>query len=496
MFKTFLTTSLRRPEVFLRPAQYGSRATKTTVIDSQIFGNVFSTPETTRIWSDRQRTAYFLDFEASLARVQARLGVIPHRAGDEIAKHCRVDDLDFELLRKQTELIGYPVLPVVKQLVAKVNVVEAGLGEWAHWGATTQDLTDTAVVLQLRDTLVLVEQSLKGIQNALEALCKKHKSTPMAARSNLQQAVPISFGFKMARLLASFQRHQQRLEELKPRLLVLQFSGAAGTLATIASESSYNAPNEVDGRPLGMRCQELLAEELGLATPAIAWHTERDSLAEVANYLATLTATCAKFATDLKLMMQSEVGEAREPYVAHRGSSSTMPQKRNPIGCAYICSMAASVRTMASSMVEAVVADHERSTGPWEIEWIVLPQICTLSHACLSHTQYLLEGLEVDEEAMKRNLALSKGAVVSEAVMMGLGKTIGRQVAHDIVYDLCRKSQLENKPLLELLRQHEDIKRAGLTDEELQNLCDPANYLGLSEVMVDRVLKTGTSTRS
>ncbi|RMY53488.1 hypothetical protein D0865_05229 [Hortaea werneckii] len=516
MSKTFLRTSLRRPEVFLRPAQYGSRATKTTVIDSQIFGNIFSTPETTRIWSDRQRTGYFLDFEASLARVQAKLGVIPHRAGDEIAKQCRVDDLDFELLRKQTELIGYPVLPVVKQLVAKVNAVEAGLGEWAHWGATTQDLTDTAVVLQLRDTLALVDQSLNGIQNALEALCKKYKTTPMAARSNLQQAVPISFGFKMARLLASFQRHQQRLEELKPRLLVLQFSGAAGTLATIASESSYNAPNEVDGRPLGLRCQELLADELGLASPAVAWHTERDSLAEVANYLATLTATCAKFATDLKLMMQSEVGEAREPYVAHRGSSSTMPQKRNPIGCAYICSMAASVRTMASSMVEAVVADHERSTGPWEIEWIVLPQICTLSHACLSHTQYLLEGLEVDEEAMKRNLALSKGAVVSEAVMMGLGKTIGRQVAHDIgkclfyythqragsltrwvmvVYDLCRKSQMEDIPLLELLRQHEDIKRAGLADEELQNLCDPANYLGLSEVMVDRVLNTATNTR-
>jgi 3-carboxy-cis,cis-muconate cycloisomerase len=235
----------------------------------------------------------------------------------------------------------------------------------------------------------------------------------------------------MARLLAQFKRHQQRLAELRPRLLVLQFSGAAGTLATITSESSYNAPDVVDDVPLGLRCQELLAEELGLGVPEIAWHTERDNLAEVANYLAVVTATCAKFATDLKLMMQLEVGEAREPYVAHRGSSSTMPQKRNPIGSAYICAMASSVRSMTSGMVEAVVADFERSTGPWEIEsvtflpflpavtdcafrWIVLPQICALSHACLKQTHYLLDGLEVDEEGMKRNLALSKGAVVSE----------------------------------------------------------------------------------
>ncbi|KAK5127960.1 hypothetical protein LTR85_005077 [Meristemomyces frigidus] len=464
----------------------------TTVIDSAVFGNIFSTPEIATIWSDTQRTAYYLQFEAGLAKVQAKLGIIPKQAADEIERHCTIDEMDFDELRKQTELIGYPVLPMVKQLVAKVSSVEKGLGEWAHWGATTQDLTDTAVVLQLRDTLVLVEQSLDAIIDALRRLCEKHKATPMAARSNLQQAVPMSFGFKMARLLASFQRHKQRLAELKPRLLVLQFSGAAGTLATIASASSYDARDEVDGVPLGLRCQELLAEELGLGIPTIAWHTERDSLAEIANFLAVLTATCAKFATDLKLMMQSEVGEAREPYVAHRGSSSTMPQKRNPIGSAYICAMASSVRGMASSMVEAVVADHERSTGPWEIEWIVLPQTCALSHACLKQMLYLADGLEVDERAMMQNLALSRGAVVSEAVMMGLGKTIGRQKAHDIVYDLCRKAQLEDKPLLELLCQDEDIKKAGLSDEELEKLCGPAHYLGLSEVMVDRVLKHQT----
>ena len=175
--------------------------------------------------------------------------------------------------------------------------------------------------------------------------------------------------------------------------------------------------------------------------------------------------------------------------MAHRGSSSTMPQKRNPIGSAYICAMASSVRSMSSGIVEAIVADHERSTGPWEIEWIILPQICALSHACLKQTSYLLDGLEVDEEGMKRNLALSRGTIVSEAVMMGLGKAIGRQFAHDIVYDLCRRAQLEDKSLLELLCADETVKKAGLSDEELERLCNPANYLGLSEAMVDRVLQ-------
>lgn len=461
----------------------------TAITDSAVFGSVFSTTQMQAIWSDRQRTDYFLRFEAALAKVQARLGIIPQYAADEIVKHCKLEYMNFDELRQKTELIGYPVLPMVQQLVAQVNKVQPGLGEWAHWGTTTQDLTDTAVILQMRDTFQLVETVLDDIIYACEKLCQKHRLTPMAARSNLQQAVPMSFGFKMARLLVTFRRHRQRLKDLLPRLLILQFSGAAGTLATITESTSFEPRAVKDGdEPLALRCQALLADELGLSVPEIAWHTERDNLAEASNFLALLTATCAKFATDLKLMMQTEVAEAREPYVAHRGSSSTMPQKRNPIGSAYICSMAASVRQMSAGMVEAMVADHERSTGPWEIEWILLPQICALSHACLKQTHYLLDGLEVDEQAMKANLDISKGTIVSEAVMMGLGKAMGRQKAHDVVYDLCRKAQVEERSLLELLKGSEDVMKAGVGEEELELLCDPGGYLGLSGVMVDRVL--------
>lgn len=451
----------------------------TSVQDSLIFGSILSTRESARIWDDTTRTQYYLDFEAALAKAQADHGIIPRHAAEEIVKHCDVKTIDWKELQKQTELIGYSILGVVKQVVKQVNEVEAGLGEWTHYGATTQDVTDTATVLQLRDTLNLVEASLDKTIVALKKLAIKHRSTPMPARSNLQQAVPISFGFKLARLLATFLRHRDRLATLRKTLLVLEFSGAAGTLATIPSTSS--SPT------LGLDLQTSLAKHLDLSTPPIAWHTERDNIASFGSFCALLTSTCAKFAFDIKLMMQTEVGEASEPYVPHRGSSSTMPQKRNPISCAYITAMNATVRQFSASLFEAMVEDHERSTGPWEIEWIVLPQISTLTHATMVKTQELVEGLEVHEDAMRRNLDITKGAIVSEAVMMGLAKALGRQYAHDLVYEVCQKAAREGKMMIDLLWKDEQVRNA-VERKELERLCDPGNYLGYSEVMVDKVV--------
>lgn len=451
----------------------------TAVTDSKIFGNILSTPESAAVWSDQVRTQYYLDFEGALAKVQAELGIIPQKAADLIIKICKnTEFLDWDLLRTTTERIGYPILGVVKQIVAKVNEQSGEkLGEWTHWGATTQDVTDTATILQLRDSLDLVEQELVRIIVALTGLSEKYKTSPMPARSNLQQAVPISFGFKLARLLATFQRHHDRLLEIRPRLQVIEFGGAAGTLATLSPDGSDQ---------IGLKCQELLAKELKLAQPDIAWHTERDRIAEVAYYLSLVTGTCAKFAFDLKLMMQSEVGEASEPYAPDRGSSSTMPQKRNPIGCAYITAAASTIRNLANAVADGMVQDHERSTGPWEIEWIALPQIGPLSHVTLRHTAVLLEGLEVNEQQMRANLDLSKGMINSEAVMMGLGPSLGRQYAHDLIYAMCRKAIQTGKPLIDLLDESEEVT---LPRAELERLCDPASYLGLSVKMTDRVLQ-------
>ncbi|KAF8906770.1 L-Aspartase-like protein [Gymnopilus junonius] len=448
----------------------------TAVSDSIVFRHLFSTPESSEIWSDHKRTQYYLDFEAALAVAQARLGIIPKEAGDLIKSKCRAEFMDMEELGEETRRIGYPVLPVVKQLVRSVNEVKEGLGEWAHWGATTQDVTDTATVLQLRDTCGLVSDSLDAMIDALRDLALRYKSTPMAARSNLQQAVPITFGFKMARLLATFQRHRQRLGEILPRLLVVEFGGAAGTLATISDTG------------LAFQVQEGLAAELGLNTPEIAWHTERDRITEIGTFFALLTGTCAKFAFDVKLLMQTEVAEISEPFAPHRGSSSTMPQKRNPISSVYITALASTVNHLSGALFDAMVEDHERSTGPWEIEWIVLPQISTLTHAALKHTLELLRGIEVYPDTMKKNLDLTNGAIVSEAVMMALGKKIGRQVAHDLVYEICRQAAMDRSvSFLDRLEDNEIVKKSGISREELEKLCDPANYVGLSEDMVLRV---------
>jgi len=344
---------------FFRRSGYAVMASVTQDFASQlsapIFSSILAHPASTERWSDITRTSYYLRFEAALATVQGSLGIIPLKAANEIVKHCSIEIIDWDELRKQTELIGYPVLPVVKQLVKKVNELEPGLGEWAHWGATTQDVTDTATILQLRDTLNLLSECLNSIIDSLRVHCINHKATPMPARSNLQQAVPITFGFKMARLLATFLRHRERLDELRPRLLVLEFSGAAGTLATLSPDGS---------NPIGLDCHKALAKELDLAVPEIAWHTERDRIAEVGAWFALVTGTCSKFALDVKLMMQTEVGEVSEPFKPYRGSSSTMPQKRNPISCVYVTAMASTVRQLSAALMDAVVEDHERSTGP------------------------------------------------------------------------------------------------------------------------------------
>jgi 3-carboxy-cis,cis-muconate cycloisomerase len=443
----------------------------TTTIDSAVFRDIFSTEAMRRVFSDENRIQKYLDFEAALARAQGRLGIIPKEAMEEIVKHCNVAEIDFAKLKTQTERIGYPVLPVVQQLVA---LCRDGLGEWCHWGATTQDITDSATVMQIREGLTLVEADLDAISDALAALARKYRDTPMAGRSNLQQAVPITFGYKMATLLAAFERHKQRLKELRTRVLVGEFGGAAGTLSSLG------------GR--GLETQAELMKELKLAQPAIAWHTVRDIIAEVGCFLGLVTGTCGKIAFDVKLMMQTEVEELYEPFHEGRGSSSTMPQKRNPISSVYITALTSVVRQQTAALLDAMVEDHERATGPWEIEWIVLPEIFSLSAGALAQTLFVLQGLQVDEKKMRSNLDITKGLIVSEAVMMGLGPYLGRQYAHDLVYDICRKVVATGRPLVDLLAESEEITKH-LDRAALAKLCDPANYLGEAGAMVDRVLK-------
>jgi 3-carboxy-cis,cis-muconate cycloisomerase len=441
-----------------------------TIVDSLIFQGIFSTDEMRSVWSDENRTQHYLDIEAALAKVQGKLGIIPQEAADEIVSHCRLDQIDMAELRRQTERIGYPIIAVVNQINA---LCRDGLGEFCHWGATTQDITDTATVLQIREALDLVDDELTAISAGLARLAREHRDTPMIGRSNLQQAIPVTFGYKMAGLLSAIERHRERLGQLRERVLVGEFAGAAGTLASLETGA--------------METQAGLCAELGLQQPVIAWHTIRDNIAEVGTFLGLVGGTLGKLSMDVKLMMQTEVGEVFEPFAHGRGSSSTMPQKRNPISSCYIHAAISVVRQHAAALMDAMVADHERSTGPWEIEWIVLPEAFCLMAGALKQARSVVEGLEVDPEAMRRNIDLTGGLVMSEAVMMGLGPYLGREYAHDLVYDLCREAVTQRRPLLDLLAENAEISKH-LDRDALAKLLDPANYLGQSGVMVDRVL--------
>ncbi len=441
-----------------------------TILDSAVFRDIFTTAAMRNVFSDENRVQKYLDFEAALAKAQARLKIIPQDAADEIVAHCDAKLIDMAKLKEATEKIGYPVLPVVQQLV---KLCRDNLGEWSHWGATTQDITDTATVLQIREALAIVEKEIDAIRHALATLAKKYRDTPMAGRSNLQQAVPITFGYKMATLLAAFERHKQRLNELKPRVLVGEFGGAAGTLSSLGKD--------------GLKVQAELMKELKLGQPAISWHTVRDCIAEVSCFLGLVTGSCGKIALDVKLLMQTEVEEVYEPFHQGRGSSSTMPQKRNPISSVYITAQTAMVKQFVAALLEAQVEDHERSTGPWEIEWIALPEIFMLSAGALAQTRFVVEGLQVNEKKMRENLDITKGLIMSEAVMMGLGAAMGRNKAHDVVYDICRDVVKTGRPLIDLLEEDQEISKHA-DRKKLEELVDPANYLGVAGEMVDRVL--------
>lgn len=441
-----------------------------SIIDSTIFQGIFTTDAMREVWSDEHRTAKYVEIERALAIVQGRLGIIPQEAADEIVSHCHIDQIDMARLRQQTERIGYPILGVVTQINQRCR---DGLGEYVHWGATTQDITDTATVLQIREALELVDGELEAIAQAMAKLAQAHRLTPMIGRSNLQQAIPVTFGYKMAGLLSAILRHRERLAQLRERVLVGEFAGAAGTLASIETGA--------------MATQAALCAELGLKQPTIAWHTIRDNIAETGTLLGLIGGTLGKLSMDVKLMMQTEVGEVFEPYHHGRGSSSTMPQKRNPIASCYIHAAISVVRQHAAALMDAMVADHERSTGPWEIEWIVLPEAFCLIAGALKQSRAVLEGLEVDAAAMRRNIDLTGGLVMSEAVMMGLGPYIGREFSHDLVYDLCRESLATRTPLIDLLAAHPQINRH-VDRAQLERLLAPENYLGQSGLMVDRVL--------
>ncbi|ALM81754.1 3-carboxy-cis,cis-muconate cycloisomerase [Bordetella sp. N] len=442
----------------------------TTVLDSVLFRDAFGTPAMREIFNDRALIERYIEVEVALARAQARVGVIPADAAEVIAQRSRFADLDLDHLRHETDIVGYPILPLVHQLV-KLCGDEAG--RYVHWGATTQDIMDTAVILQVRAALDIVNDDIEALRRILAALATKYRDTPMAGRTHLQQALPITFGYKAAIWLAMFDRHAERLAQLRPRVLVGQFAGAAGTLASLGDQ--------------GLAVQQALMEELGLGVPATTWHVARDGLAEAVNFLALVTGSLGKIALDVMLMAATEFAEVYEPFVTGRGASSTMPQKRNPISSELMLAASKAVRQHAGLMLDAMVQDFERATGPWHAEWIAVPESFVLSAGALHQARFMLSGLIVDEARMSANLGISRGLIVAEAVMMGLAPHMGRQQAHDVVYAACRQVNEHGGSLAEVLANMPEVTRH-LDRAAIDRLTAPENYLGMAPAMVDRAV--------
>jgi 3-carboxy-cis,cis-muconate cycloisomerase len=353
--------------------------------------------------------------------------------------------------------------------------LEGEAGRYLHWGATTQDIMDTAAVLQIRAGLALIEEDLTAVRGHLAELARKYRDTPMAGRTHLQHALPVTFGYKAAVWLYALDRHADRLRELCPRVLLVQFGGAAGTLASLGNV----------GQSLETRAE--LARELGLADPPITWHVVRDGIAETVQVLALLGSSLGKIAFDVMLMSATEFGEAAEPFIEGRGSSSTMPQKRNPISCELILAAAKVLRQQAGLALDAVVTDFERATGPWHVEWIALPETFGFVAGALHQARFMLGGLIVDSGRMAKNLTMTHGLIVAEAVMMALAPHTGRNQAHDLVYDACRIAIESDRPLLDVLLETPAVADP-LGPQKLGALTNPANYLGAAPAMVDDLL--------
>jgi 3-carboxy-cis,cis-muconate cycloisomerase len=434
---------------------------------------LFTTDAMRGVFADAAALQRMLDVEAGLARAEAATGVIPAAAAVAIVRQCEAGRYDVAALRDAARNAGNLAIPLVAALTRAVAADDPAARGFVHWGATSQDILDTALVLQLRDAGALLAHDLDRLAVALREQVLRHRGTVLAGRTWLQQALPTTLGLKLVATLDAVHRHRGRLAAARAAIAVLQFGGAAGTLASLGAR--------------GPAVEAALASELGLAVADVPWHTQRDRLAEFATTLGLLVATLGKLARDLALLAQSEVGEAHEAPGAGRGGSSTMPQKRNPVAAAIALAAATRVPSLVATMLAAAVQEHERGLGNWPAEWETLPEIVLLAAGTLDAMAGAVAGLEVDTARMRANLDLTGGQLLAEAIQMALAPALGRDVAHARVADACRQASAQHRHLRAVLAA--DTTVAGVLDDAaLEALFDPAGYLGSADLYIDRVL--------
>lgn len=438
-----------------------------------LFDDLFSFMELQQVLSDESRVQRMLDFEAALASAEAHAGAIPQEAARKIAAHCRVANFDLCTIAKQAAQSGNLAIPLVKLLTEAVAKQDGDAARFVHWGATSQDVLDTGLVLQMRDVFELIEKDLAHLVDTLANLAAEYRSVPCVARTWMQQALPTTFGFIVAGWLDAILRHRQRFVEIRPRLLTLQFGGAVGTLAALA------------GR--GLAVANALSEELRLTLPVVPWHTHRDRMAEAATFLALLAGTLGKIARDISLHSQTEVGELFEPAGQGRGGSSTMPHKRNPVTCAVVLAAATRVPGLVGTMLSAMPQEYQRGLGEWHAEWETLPEILRLTGGAAHHLAAMLPGLRVDKERMWQNLETTQGLIFAEAVSMALADRMGKMPAH-LLMEGATKTARESRQHLKVVLREEPRIRVHLTPADLDRLFDVRNYLGNAEGFVESIV--------
>jgi 3-carboxy-cis,cis-muconate cycloisomerase len=441
---------------------------------------LFRSQAVEKVFSNRATLQAMLDFEAALARAEARAGFIPASAAPAIEAKCRAELYDMTVLARSAASAGNLAIPLVKQLTLLVAKKEKDAARYVHWGATSQDTIDTGRVLQQRQALALISSELDLFAAVLGELVHKNRATLVVARTWMQQALPTTFGLKAAGWLDAIDRHRARLAETQERCLVLQFGGAVGTMAALGARGLDVAAN--------------LSKELQLPLPELPWHSHRDRMAEIATTLGLCCGTLGKIARDISLHTQTEVGEVFEPSADGRGGSSTMPHKRNPVTCAVVLSAAARVPPLVSTMLGAMVQEQERGLGGWHAEWETLPEIVRLTAGALHHLTTTVSELEIDQERMRQNLDITHGLIFAEAVAMALAEKMPRSDAHELAQLACKRAQSSRRDLRSVLAQ-DAIMKANLSDTELDRLFTPANYLGVADQFIDRVLASSTERR-
>lgn len=428
---------------------------------------LFSTPAMSNIFSSRAHVQGMLHFEAALARAEARAALIPPEAAITIATHCKADFFDSAALYQEAALAGTPAIPLVRMLTAHV---EDEAKKFVHWGATSQDAIDTALMLQMRSGIDQLLAGLLSIGAACATLAEQHRHTPMIGRTLLQQALPITFGLKAARWLALVTRQIVALRERRERSLVVQLGGATGTLASLGEK--------------GLQVIAFLAEDLQLGVPDLPWHTERDRIGEIASTLGIIAGAMAKIASDVVHLAQTEVGEASEGTAPGKGTSSAMPQKHNPVDTTSTLAAARLAMGSVSVLLSAMVQEHERAVGGWQAEWVAIPDLFRFTARAVEGVRSMVAGLQINPARMRANLDLTGGLVMAESLMMALAPHLGRAEAYRIVQVLCNHVIASGGDLLQAAIADKQVS-ASLSPEEIERALDPMGYLGSTDAFIE-----------